>query len=129
MSVKFKDRYNLSCSDLKFMTKVANNPDLPHAAEDVAVLRKRKLCRQRSFKYGLVQSDRQLAKCKQEKLKHSTLEPGCNVHFPAKRESFGGFARWWRKLKIGLHKRCEKASRFGFRFARSLLIEAPPGCE
>ncbi|KAH0999770.1 hypothetical protein HUJ04_013544 [Dendroctonus ponderosae] len=126
MSVKFKDRYNLSCSDLKFMTKVANNPDFPHAAEDVAALRKRKACRQRSFKYGLVHSDLQLPKCKQ-KLKHSTLEPGCNVDLSAKKESFGGCARWWRKLKICLHRRCEKASRFLLPIYQIFLIKAPPG--
>ncbi|KAH0999787.1 hypothetical protein HUJ04_013560 [Dendroctonus ponderosae] len=124
MSVKFKDRYNLSCSDLKFMTKVANNPDFPHAAEDVAALRKRKACRQRSFKYGLVHSDLQLPKCKQEKLRHSTLEPGCNVDLSAKKESFGGFARWWRKLKIRLHKRCEKASKDG---SKVTTVVATPG--
>lgn len=136
MSVKLRDRRNLTCSDLKFMSKVANNPDLQevYAAD---VLQRKKVLKKRSFKYGLSHSAQDLHRnygkainnpeCVSysvrngdvsEKLKRTTLEPGfafcqlnCGEH-KYKAGLYGRILNCFRKLRRSLGIQHEKSSRF-----------------
>lgn len=136
MSVKLRDRRNLTCSDLKFMSKVANNPDLP----DVSVAdvpQRKKVLKKRSFKYGLSHSAQDLRRTYgkavnnpeyvsysvrngdvSEKLKRTTLEPGfdfcqlnCGEH-KYKAGLYGRLLNCFRKLRRSLGIQHEKSSRF-----------------
>lgn len=90
MPVELQDRRNITYVDLKFLSKVANNPDLQdRLAEDTQC--RKKVRKRRSFKYGLSHSMQELSvrksksaeadiNKKSEKVKRTTLEPGFELN-------------------------------------------------